>query len=157
MKGGLHMSTLRMRGAVLTPISLVMAAMVAFGTFAAPAWAKKPPTFTCASLTGILDASFIDNNGSGTISGCTGNTGGTGTFASDSAFTTATITWANSDTTAFTLSSTPIKHGCDKGRGVVTADNTGSTAIGATVKLKYCVSSFVPEADAINSKGKIKL
>ena len=134
----------------LRVVGVVMGLIVG-GTlaFAQPAWAKKKPTFTCTGMT-------VNSTNNGTVSGCGGNTGGTGTISNYfiisriDPINTVTITWANADTTSWTWRSAKgVKKpkGCPSGaqetirKGTVTADTTGSTAVGATVKVEDCAVS----------------
>jgi hypothetical protein len=156
-----------MRRFVLATTSLVMAFMFV-GDFGGSAYAKKSPDIICKRLNGTLSANGTQG-GSGTISGCSGNTGGSGVFSSDFFFTNVTVTWANSLTTSFTLNNQRLSktNRCpttgpmsseQQGKGVVTRDDTHSTAVGATVKLKIC-SEMAVDVDQISmpSGGRFRL
>ena len=100
----------------------------------------KKPSFTCTGLHGNL---FTD---SATLSGCGGNTGGSGTLPpSVLANGSGTITWANSTSTSVAITVKQLKkeHACPSTaysefqvKGAPTADTTGSATAGSKVKGK---------------------
>ena len=130
--------------AVLVPV----AGLTALAT--GPAGAAKPKGITCSKLTGKV-------NSAGTakinLSTCTGNTGGKGKSSGSASSSSGTIKWANGKSTTSTESYS-AGTGCPAGdvaeqiSGNVTADNTGSTTVGAPVSATVCYNS---------STGKLSL
>ncbi len=91
----------RLRRVALIGTSVVMVATVASGALASPAWAHGKPVINCTGFSGSVAA---DGTSTGNVWGCSGKTGGTGTFTSGSLNDSPTwmmITWANSTTTGF--------------------------------------------------------
>lgn len=124
--------------------SLAMAGLVVGGISAGSAFAAKPH-FTCSRLSGSLDTD------SASLSGCGGNTGGSGTFP-PTAFASGkgTITWANGKTTGIAISFKQLKKekGCPstayseyKAKGDTTSDSTGSAPAGSKVKGYACLDT----------------
>jgi predicted RecA/RadA family phage recombinase len=102
----------------------------------------------CTHLSGSISGSTAK------LSGCSGNTGKSGTVPIASfASGTGTITWANGKTTSVSGTVTsPSKDetetkSCAAGsteyllKGKVTADTTGSATVGGTVHAEACLSS----------------
>jgi hypothetical protein len=111
--------------------------------FSNPAGAGTTLKIKCTSLTGTIAGS------SWSLSGCSGNTGGTGTFPPTNF--NITITWANGKSTSFQYSaisgvdSDPDPHGtCPALRneievkGTVTSDSTGSAPVGGLAYFELC-------------------
>jgi alpha-tubulin suppressor-like RCC1 family protein len=104
-----------------------------------------PQPVACTSLSATV-------GGTGTVSGCGGNTGGSGTFPSSDT-SPATVTWENGDTTTVSFSYSESGTACSMGStykvtGSVTADTTGSIAVGSAIKGAVCLNgttvSLVP-------------
>jgi hypothetical protein len=104
---------------------------------------RRPEGGAVAGLNGSLTTNTAQ------LTGCTGNTGGSGTFP-PSAFAQGhgTITWANSQTTSISITFKALKKakGCPsaaysehKAKGATTADTTGSATAGSKVKGDACV------------------
>lgn len=144
------------RTAGLLTTSVAVATLVVGGVMAGPAFAKAKPKFTCSTLNGNLDTN------SATLSGCGGNTGGSGSFQ-PSAFASGsgTITWANSTSTSFSITFKQLKKekGCPSSayseysaKGKTTADTTGSAPTGSKVKGFACVD--ISTGALVNPAGK---
>jgi hypothetical protein len=94
----------------------------------------------CSSMTGNIAKKV-------TLSGCTGNTGGSSKpIASTALATGGVIKWANGKKTTVTLTATAKGTACPAGsseyqaKGKVTKDTTGSAAVGGTIKGNACVN-----------------
>lgn len=135
--------------------SVALAALAVGGVMAGPAFAGKPK-FTCSTLNGNLDTD------SATLSGCGGNTGGSGTFA-PTAFESGsgTVSWSNGDSTSFSITFKQLKKekGCPssaygeyQAKGRTTADTTGSAPAGSKVKGYACVE--ISTGAMVNPAGK---
>jgi len=131
------------RTGAMAAATLATAGLVAGGVADGTAWAAKKPHFTCSALDGNIDTN------SATLSGCGGNTGGSGTFP-PSAFASGagTITWANGTTTSMSITFKALKKakGCPssayseyQAKGKTTADTTGTATAGSKVKGRACV------------------
>jgi hypothetical protein len=108
---------------------------------------------TCTRLKGSITTSI-------TLSGCSGNTGGSSTPLDSAVLATGgTITWVNGKTTTVTMTvghtetdptetrSCPATSSEFESRGTVTADTTGSAPVGGVAKSEECyngVLSFEP-------------
>ncbi len=99
---------------------------------------------TCSKLSGSENSS----TGVATIKlkTCTGNTGASGKSTGPASSSSSTVKWQNGKTTSFT-ESYATGSGCPSGdtadevvSGSVTADTTGSTAVGAAVSAEICES-----------------
>jgi hypothetical protein len=133
---------MHLRAAALMATSLAIALAVAGGSLGGVAWAKGKPTIKCSSISGNAGISFI--------SGCGGNTGGSGSTPSLSFVDpVATIIWTNSKVTTFEWTGGEYvkkAKGCPAGQaessrtGKVVSDTTGSTPVGAKIKVKLCDS-----------------
>jgi len=130
----------------LTATSAVVIATLGLGVFAGPAWAQKKPTITCTGFSGLI---VLKGDTIGSVSGCSGATGGSGTYSSGPGFsvysTRMTIRWANgtSTTVGFFADVSNSNKGCASGykmkaKGRVSADTNGSTAYGAKVAFAFC-------------------
>jgi len=135
--------------------SVALATVAVGGVMAGPAFAKKP-SFTCSTLNGSLDTDTA------TLSGCGGNTGGSGTFQ-PTAFETGsgTVSWTNGASTSFSISFKQLKKekGCPSSayseysaKGKTTADTTGSAPAGSKVKGYACVD--ISTGSLVNPAGK---
>lgn len=143
MRGGVGVR--RLRSVALTITSVVMVTTVGSGVLAGPAWAQKR-TITCSGFNGLI---VLQGDTVGSLWGCSGGTGGTGTYASGPNFsvnaTKMTVTWANgTSTTLGFLAHIPNgTKGCSSGfkfkaKGRVSADTNRSTANGAKVAFAFC-------------------
>ena len=112
-------------------------------TLAAPAGASatKTKAIHCTSLTGNIATTV-------TLSGCSGNTGGSSQpIASTALATGGTVNWASGKTTTVTLSVKQKGKKCPAGsseyqaKGSVTADTTGSATVGGAAKATACVNA----------------
>jgi len=151
----------------LTATSVVMVVTVGSGVLAGPAWAQKK-SITCTGFSGLI---VLKGETVGSLSGCSGATGGSGTYSSGPYFsvysTRMTIRWANgtSTTVGFLADVSNNNTGCSSGfklkaKGRVSADSNGSTASGAKVSFKFCeVPTFTKGiyTMAIATGGKFKL
>lgn len=125
--------------------TIAMTSTVVTAAFGGAASAAPKPVITCTSYS----ATFFYSGDTGSVSGCSGQTGGTGTLtfvSNQSGATTLTVTWANSDRTAATI---PVggpgrkSQQCPDAlrntvKGRVSADSTGSTAVGAKLRIRVC-------------------
>jgi hypothetical protein len=140
-----------------------LAAITASACLGGVAWTATSAQATtlsvkCTSLSGTYMAP------SSTLSGCTGNTGGSGTVTAPSTGV-ALITWANGKTTTTSGTNCNVStsgENCDHGDkilpetaatqcpagtvegelfGKVTADTTGSVTVGAKAKTEVCVNT----------------
>ena len=124
----------------------VAAALVPLGgvtALAASPAGAVPHGITCS----VLKGSYNTSTGAikTKVSTCTGNTGGSGKSSGNASDTTITEKWTNGKATTSTVSAT-AGSGCTQAgaiteveSGTVTADNTGSTTIGAAVSATVCV------------------
>jgi len=135
----------RLRSVALTATSVVMVATVGSAVLAGPAWAQKH-SITCTGFTGMI---VLQGDTFGSVSGCSGDTGGSGTYMSGPGFsvhaTRMTVAWENgtSTTVGFFTDVSNGNKGCTSGfkmkaKGRVSADTNGSTAYGAKVAFAFC-------------------
>jgi hypothetical protein len=111
----------------------------------APPASAAGTTIKCTAVSGNIRSGII-------LGGCSGNTGGGANFVIPGVFFNGgTITWANGKTTTLTMSFTETtEHDptetlrCPTGStelestGTVTADTTGSAAVGGAAKSELC-------------------
>jgi len=160
---------LRSVGLLLTSVTITITAVLASPT--APAWAAKKPTFICTTLSGTEGPAPTGAGGitEGSVSGCSGDTGGSGAFVG---YPDMTITWANSKTTSVSIPNPKVRFSrkqppCSSGptiseyraSGRVTADTTGSTAVRARVNILLCRDAVEPDIAylSIPSGGRFTL
>lgn len=117
-----------------------VAGSASVATFAGPASAVLP-SIKCAALTGNITTTVK-------LSKCTGNTGKASKPIPATQLTTGgKITWVNGKTTTVTLSVKQQGTACPAGSteyqatGKVTADTTGSAAVGGKAKANACVDA----------------
>jgi hypothetical protein len=129
---------------ILSAVAVAVAATLGVVTFVGPASAAGLK-IKCTHLTGNL-------NGTLTLSGCNGNTGGSSMPLPAFQFLGGggTITWLNGKLTTVTLAATgetetdPAGGSCPAGsseiqsKGTVTADDTGSAPVGGVAKGEVC-------------------
>jgi hypothetical protein len=150
--------------ALLVPALLVplAAATLAFAGAASASSPKLSYPVKCHALTGTVGAT-------GTISGCNGTTGGSGTFPAVPS-SSATVTWANGKTTTASFnysqvsSSTQTCPSSDseyKITGTVSADTTGSIPVGSGLKGYVCLNgaslSLAPTTRGATTLKKFKI
>jgi hypothetical protein len=122
-----------------------MVATVASGVLAGPAWAQKR-TITCTGFSGVI---VVTGETVGSVWGCSGDTGSTGSYFSGPGFsvntTSLTITWANGTSTTATFAThvANTNIGCSNGfklktKGRVSADTSGSTRVNSKVSFAFC-------------------
>ena len=124
----------------------VAAALVPLG--GVTALAASPAGAVAKGITcNVLKGSYNTSTGAikTKVSTCNGNTGGSGKSNGTATSTTLTEKWANGKSTTSTVSATGGS-GCTQSgalteieSGQVTADNTGSTTVGAAVTATVCV------------------
>ena len=131
----------RMMLGVVTASAVIVPFVGVTALTAGQAGAKTPKGIKCTSLSGKSNTSTGAVKES--LSGCSGKTGGSGKSKSSGSSSTSTLKWANGKSTTFTAS-TGAGSGCASGdfaeaiSGNVTADTTGSTAVGAAVTASAC-------------------
>jgi hypothetical protein len=131
-----------MLGAIVGSAALVpLAGMTALAS--SPAGAAKPKGITCSTLSGKVNSSGVAKIN---LSGCTGNTGGSGKSKGSATASSGTIKWKNGKSTtsseAYTSGSgCPGSDVTEVISGNVTADSTGSTAVGAALSGTVCYNT----------------
>ncbi len=153
------MRRLRIASLALASIGLVSAASVV--TLAGPASAASKHAIKCSGGSGSLSSNTF------TLTGCNGNTGGSGTVL---VYTLASgsgpINWANGDVTSVNVSFSqlPKEHGCPSKSdteysvtGSVTSDNTGNATPPSTVKGKACLGGSSGDNNTLTGKGHFKI
>ena len=137
-----------MMGALAASAALVPIAGVSALT--ATAAGAAPTGIKCSGGSGPVNASTF--TATINFTGCSGNTGTTGTTTDSQGQTTMKITWGNTKTTTLKLKSPTTGTLCTAPagstlladeilKGTVTADKTKSTAVGAKAKGEFCVDS----------------
>ncbi len=131
-----------MIGAIAGSAALVpLAGMTALAS--SPAGAAKPKGITCTALSGKVSSTGTAKI---KVTGCNGNTGGSGKSKGSATASSGTITWANGKSTTST-ESYASGSGCPGSdvteviSGNVTADNTKSTSVGAALSATVCYNS----------------
>jgi hypothetical protein len=145
--------------ALLLPLA---AATIAFAGSASASSPKVSYPVKCHSLTGTVGAT-------GTISGCNGNTGGSGSFPAVPA-SSATVTWANGKTTKASFNYATVSSSAQtcpssdseyKITGTVSADTTGSIPVGSGLKGFVCLNgsslSLAPTSKGATTLKKFKI
>src|SRR5580698_6064897 len=131
-----------MLGAVVGSAALVpLAGVTALAS--GPAGAAKPKGITCSTLSGKVSGSGVAKIN---LSGCTGKTGGKGSSKGSATASSGTIKWANGKSTTSSESYTggsgcPGSDITEVVSGNVTADNTGSTSVGAALSATICYNA----------------
>ncbi len=144
MRGGTGIR--RLRSVALPVIGVVSLSMVGTGVLAGPAWARGKGSITCTGFSGTL---VLKGETVGTLSGCSGGTGGSGVYSSGPNFSISTtrmaIRWANATSTTVTVSANASAgdKGCASGfrfkaKGKVTANTNRSTSVGGKVVMAFC-------------------
>jgi hypothetical protein len=150
--------------ALLVPALLVplAAATLAFAGVSSAASPKLSYPVKCSHLTGTVGAT-------GKISGCNGNTGGSGSFPAVPS-SSATVTWANGKTTKASFNYATVSSSAQtcpssdseyKITGTVSADTTGSIPVGSGLKGFVCLSgnslSLAPTVKGGSTPKKFKI
>ncbi len=127
--------------------SAVLVPVAGFTALAAAPASAAPHGIKCSKLSGSANTSTGAEKIK--LTGCTGNTGGTGKEKGTVTSTSGTVKWANGKSTTGTESTT-ASSGCPQSgalteliSGSVTADTTGSTTVGAAISATVCA---VPSA-----------
>ena len=127
--------------------SAVLVPVAGFTALAAAPAGAAPHGISCSKLSGTANTTTGAEKIK--VSTCTGNTGGSGKQKGTITSTSGTVKWANGKSTSGTESAT-AGSGCSGSgtlteliSGNVTADNTGSTSVGAALSATICAT---PEA-----------
>ena len=131
-----------MLGALAGSAALVpVAGMTALSS--GPAGAAKAKGITCSTLSGKVSSTGTAKIN---LSGCNGKTGGSGKSKGSATASSGTIKWKNGKSTTSSESYSggsgcPGSDITEVVSGNVTADNTGSTSVGAALSATICYNS----------------
>jgi hypothetical protein len=152
MKQGKKVRNRIMRGAFAGSAALIPLAGVT--AVAVNPAAATPTGIKCSKVSGTVNATA--NTSVTNLTSCTGHTGGSGKINAAASPTSAKITWKAAGHESITIGGITINYvvggpGCpvvgphgplvtdESESGTVTADNTGSTSVGAAMSADLCV------------------
>jgi hypothetical protein len=146
-----------MIGAAAVTAAVVPFAGMALTSGPAGASAAAKTGITCTKVTGTVITGTTTAKLK--LTGCNGNTGTKGKTKGSEGATSGKITWANAKTTSFSEATSsgslcPTTAIADELiTGNVTADSTGSTAVGAAVTAEICAFSNGTTITLSNAPG----
>ena len=153
------MNRLRIATLTLASIGLVSAASVV--ALAGPASAGSKHAIKCSGGSGSVSSNTFN------LTGCNGNTGGSGTVSVASlASGSGPINWANGTVTnvSISFSQLPKEHGCPSKNdseysvtGSVVSDTSGSAQPPSHVKGKACLGGTSGDGNTLTGKGHFKV